>query len=250
MEAGKFEIFLKNSISLVEFKVKNLKKDLDLNQANDKIKFLNQVSQILSKTKNEFEKEVYIEKISENYGISKEAIYGELNKIEYANSRSEKILESKVTIKQFEAGNRKNEESVIEARENLLIFLLLNYGLDVYQKIKDNIFPEDLKEEKNKKIIKILYEELEKGDISNVIGLFENDEELLSHVTYILSKEMEMTDIDKAVQDLIRKFAKDKLTEEKNEILRKLSEGRLNEDETKDQENRLKEIIVQLVKLK
>lgn len=72
--SGKFELFLKNAISLVEFKVKNLKKDLDLEQANDKIKFLNEVSKILLKTQNKFEKEVYIEKISESYGISKEAI--------------------------------------------------------------------------------------------------------------------------------------------------------------------------------
>ena len=42
----KFGVYLKNAISLVEFKVKNLKQNLDLNQANDKIKFLNEVSNI------------------------------------------------------------------------------------------------------------------------------------------------------------------------------------------------------------
>ncbi len=91
--SGKFELYLKNAISLVEFKVKNLKQNLDLSQANDKIKFLNEACKILLKTQNKFEKEVYIEKISDTYKISKEAIYGEINKLEYANSKGEKVLD-------------------------------------------------------------------------------------------------------------------------------------------------------------
>lgn len=91
--SGRFELYVKNAISLVEFKVKSLKQDLDLSQANDKIKFLNETCKLLLKIQNKFEKEVYIDKISETYGISREAIYGELGKLEYANSKGEKILE-------------------------------------------------------------------------------------------------------------------------------------------------------------
>ena len=100
--SGKFELYLKNAISLVEFKVKNLKETLDLNQANDKIKFLNETSKILVRTKSDFEKEVYIDKISETYGISKEAIYGEINKLEYANLKGEKVLNRSNAVKQIE----------------------------------------------------------------------------------------------------------------------------------------------------
>ena len=45
--SGKFNLYVQNAISLVEFKVKNLQKTLDINQVNDKIKFLNEVSNIL-----------------------------------------------------------------------------------------------------------------------------------------------------------------------------------------------------------
>jgi len=250
MEHGKFELYLKNAISLVEFKVKSVKQYLDLNQANDKIKFLNEVSKILSKTKNKFEKEVYIEKISENYGISKEAIYAEINKLEYANNKGEKVLERKVSVQKTASGTKREDTSTSVSKENLLILLLLNEGTNVYEKIKDKIFVEDFKNEQNKKIVKILYEEFKKGDISNVIGLFENDEELLSHVTYILSKELDITEIDKALEDLIAKFVKEKLQEEKGEILKKLLEGKLEAEETKNIENRLKEISKELVNLK
>lgn len=91
--SGRFELYVKNAISLVEFKVKSLKQNLDLSQANDKIKFLNETCKLLLKIQNKFEKEVYIDKISETYEISKEAIYGELNKLEYANSKGEKVLD-------------------------------------------------------------------------------------------------------------------------------------------------------------
>ena len=108
--------------------------------------------------------------------------------------------------------------------------------------IKDKISPDDFKNELNKKIVKILYEELEKGDISNVIGLFEKEEELLSHVTYILSKETEMKNTDKAIEDLVNSFIKERLQEEKSTILKKLISKDIDKEESKQLETRLKEI--------
>ena len=249
---GKFELYLKNAISLVEFKVKNLKQNLDLEQTNDKIKFLNETCKILSKIQSKFEKEVYTQKISETYNISKEAIYAELNKLEYANSKGEKILDRQTNTKRLQSivSSKKEDMSISSARENLMILLLVNEGQTVYKKIKDDIFPEDFKSKNNIEIVKILYEELEKGDISNVIGLFEGKEELLSHITYILSKEPEINDIDKAVEDLKNKFIKEKLQEEKANILKNLISKDISKEEAKVQEDRLKEISKKLVNIK
>ena len=130
------------------------------------------------------------------------------------------------------------------------ILLLINEGQTVYQKIKEKISPEDFKDERNKKIVSVLYEELEKGDISNVIGLFEKDEQIVSHITYILSKELDISDVDKAIDDLVNKFLKEKLLEEKSIILKKLVSGNLNSEETLNIENRLKEISKRLVSIK
>ena len=246
--SGTFEMYLKNAISLLEFKVKNLKQGLDLEQANDKIKFLNEVSKILSKTNSKFEKEVYIDKISETYDISKEAIYAELNKIEAMNSKSEKILERPSFVTKVQT--RKEDTSQNVEKENLIILLLINSGQEVYNRIKDVISFEDFKNEQNKKIVKVLYEELEKGDISNVIGIFAEDEELTSHITYILSKELDITDVDKAVKDLVNKFLIDKLQKEKVNILKRLTSGNLGKEEMTDTQNRLKEISKELVSLK
>ncbi len=248
--SGRFELYLKSAISLVEFKVKNLRQNLDLEQANDKIKFLNESAKILLETKSNFEKEVYIDKISETYGISKEAIYAELNKLEYANSKGEKVLERRVSIQKVQVGNHKEDTSMSIEKENLIILLLMNEGQEVLEKINGYISPEDFKNEQNRKIAKVLYEELQKGDISNVIGLFEDDEVLLSHITYILSKELDISDTEKAIKDLTAKFVKERLQEEKTEILKKLVSVNLEPEERKNMENRLKEISKELVKLK
>ncbi len=248
--SGKFELYVQNAISFVEFKVKNLQKDLDLNQVNDKIKFLNEVSKILCKVDNDIEKEVYIDKISKKYNVTKEAIYAQLNKLAYANSVNAKILEKPLPSKPIEGGMKENHSNKSDAKENLIILLLINEGQSVYQKIKNDISPDDFKDEKNKKIMKVLYEELEKGDISNVIGLFENDEELTSHITYIMSKELDITDVDKAVEDLLNKFLKEKLLLEKNLILKKLVSGGISKEETIAIEKRLSELSKKLVSIR
>lgn len=248
---GRFELYLKNAISLAEFKVKNIKQDLDLSQANDKIKFLNETCKILLKIQNKFEKEVYIEKISETHGISKEAIYGELNKLEYATSKGDKILtRNHETVNRTNTRKEKEDTSISTSRENLMILLLINEGQNVYQKIKDEISPKDFKNEANRDIAQILYNQLEKGELSNVIGLFERQESLLSHITYILSKEIELSDVDKAIEDIKDKFIKEKFQEEKAEILKKLVSNDLDKEEAKALEVRLKEISKKLVNLK
>ena len=92
----KFQKYVDKAISLVEFKVKMLKKELNLEVVNDKIKFLNEVAKILSKVENNMEREVYIDKISSEYMVSKEAIYSEINKLLYANNKAEKKLEKPI----------------------------------------------------------------------------------------------------------------------------------------------------------
>ena len=79
----RFQNAVDKAFSVVEFKVKILKKELNLENTNDKIKFLNEIAKLISKVDNTIEREVYIEKIAKEYDISKEAIYAEVNKLTY-----------------------------------------------------------------------------------------------------------------------------------------------------------------------
>ena len=100
---ARFQNLVEKALSVVEFKVKILKRNLNLENTNDKIKFLNEIAKLISKVENTMEREVYIEKISQQYDISKEAIYAEVNKLTYQENRqnTEKILDkAKPLIKQ------------------------------------------------------------------------------------------------------------------------------------------------------
>ena len=86
----RFQKLLDNAISLIEFKIQVLQKDLNLENASDKIKFLNEIAKILSKIDNTMEREIYIEKIAKGYNISKEAIYAEVTKLKYKDNQGSK----------------------------------------------------------------------------------------------------------------------------------------------------------------
>ena len=49
---ARFQALIDKAISVIEFKVKVLKKDLNLDNTNDKIKFLNEIAKLISKVDN------------------------------------------------------------------------------------------------------------------------------------------------------------------------------------------------------
>ena len=249
---GRFERCVDNAISLVEFKVKMLKRTLNINTASDKIKFLNEVSKILSKVDNHIEKEVYIERISKEYGVSKEAIYAQTNKLQYADAKDSKVLERKIpVIRHKQEKTETNISDAIIRRENMIISLLLNEEVHAYQSLKNVITVNDFKYEINKKIAKILYDEFEKGD-SNINNLLNSiqDQEILNQITKIMSDDYNITDINKAIIDILNIYEKEKIINKKNEILSKLENEKLTKEEIVSLENQLSEVIIKLAKMK
>lgn len=248
--SGRLQKRIDEAISLVEFKVKLLKNTMKVETASDKIKFLNEIIKVLSKVENDVEKEVYIDKISKEYGISKEAIYAQSNKMAYANNQSSKNLQKAVPVKRTEI--KKEKDKVTEAlikRENMLLSLFINDSKETYEMVKEIITPEDFKYEKNKKIAKVLYEELEKGNSNiKVLNLFEQ-EDLVNHLTYIMAYDFEITDNKKAIEDMLSIYEKEKITEEKNNILRQLEESK-DKEQIRELETKLSELIIKLAKMK
>ena len=231
----RFKALIEKAISVVEFKVKVLKKDLDLENVNDKIKFLNEIAKLMSKIDNTIEREVYIEKIAKEYDISKEAIYAEVNKLTYKNEKSQTSLEkNKPVIKhQKIEKNEINEE--IRRRENTTISILLTGEISIYQIIKQNIKIEDFKDDTNKKIAQVIYEEFDKGN-NNINAIIDNlGEEEQNHITEIMAEDYGLNDnIEKAIDDVIKGNERDKLYE-KREELSKL----MNSDISKEQKDKI-----------
>ncbi len=248
----RFQKCVDNAISLVEFKVKVLLKELNIENTNDKIKFLNEIAKILAKVTNQMEREIYVDKIAKEYKISKEAIYAEVNKLMYKDNQGSKKLEKRVVTM---VPKEEKENSVSEAvlkRENLVIYLLINEDSKCYEKIKNLITLDYIQDDTNKQILKKMYEEFEKGN-SNTSQLLDwfQDEKVISHITEIMAGDFEITDVNKAIDDLISIYEKEKLISRRNEILKKLeSVSEAGSEEVKELEKELNDIILKLAKIK
>ena len=155
---ARFQNLIEKAQSVIEFKVKILKEKLNIENTNDKIKFLNEIAKLISKVDNTMEKEIYIEKISKEYEISKEAIYAEVNKLQYNGLKSEKVLAKTKPVIRQQVVEKEQISEAIRKRENTVLALLLMGDMGVFQIIKQNITPDDFKDTLNKQIAKKLYE--------------------------------------------------------------------------------------------
>ena len=249
---ARFKNVIDKAISIIEFKVKLLKKNLDLNNTNDKIKFLNEIAKLISKIDNNIEREVYIEKISKEYEISKEAIYAEVNKLTYEGKQAEKVLDRGRPVIRHVNVDKIEVSETVKRRENTVLAILLNGDLNIYKIIRENITVEDFKDETNKNIAQKLYEELEKGN-SNINGILDElGEQEQNHITEILADDYEINDVEKAIDDVITSYEKDRLTNRKFEILGTLENRNLNlsQEEKSRLGKELSDIIVKLAKMK
>ncbi len=245
---ARFNNLVEKALSVIEFKVKVLKQNLNLEVVNDKIKFLNEIAKLIAKIDNTIEREVYIEKIAKEYDISKEAIYAEVNKLTYVGTKSEKILEKTKPI----ITHKKKQEEIpqpIIKRENTVIAILLTGDNNIFQIIKQNIQVQDFKDTINQEIAKKLYEEFEKGNsnINSVIDALGEEEQ--SHITEIMADDYEIEDLEKAIDDIMKGYERDKLNSRKYEIV-ELLEGNLETNQKKELEKELNEIFIRLAKIK
>ena len=249
----RFLKYVDASISLVEFKVKILKKELNIENTSDKIKFLNEIAKILTKVNNDMEQEIYIDKISKDYNISKEAIYSEVKKMLYQNTSSNsKLLTKTNSIRnniQKKVDTKVSEG--IRKRENTIISLLLTADLNVYPKIKNEITPENFKVEENKIILKRLYEEYSKGatNIYDAISLF-SDENIINHLSEIMSEDYEISDVNKCIEDIINSYKKETIIEYRDSILKELDNQTITDEERQNLEKELNNVIIKLAQMK
>lgn len=247
---ARFQNLVEKAISVVEFKVKNLKNSLNLESTNDKIKFLNEIAKIISKIDNNIEKEIYIEKIAKDYEVSKEAIYAEVNKLSYKEKKDEKILNKAKPV--LHHTEKKNEIVVSEAtkkRENTILAILLSGDKGIYNIISNNIKVSDFKYDINTRIAKRLYEEFESGNsnINSIIDKLSEDEQ--NHITSIMAEDYGLENLEKAIDDIIQAYEKEKLNERKLEIL-ELLEKENGIENKKELEKELSDIIIRLAKIR
>ena len=217
-----------------------LKKGQILYIDNDKYSVVNMVEYI------ERGEETWIWK---EYEISKEAIYGEVNKLAYNKTSDRKVLE-KAPIKNFikKENSEKIDEAIIK-REKMVIYILLNYPEESYSALKDIITADDMKSKMNKEILTKIYEQYSKKNMGNILDLF-TEEDSINYLSGIMADDFGVTDVAKCIEDLISTYNREKLTNRRNDILKQLESANLSAEDSRMLERELNEIILKLAKVK
>ena len=246
--SGRFNLLVDNAISLVEFKIKMLKTKYNLDNAKDKIGFLKEITKLLSKVDNKIEREIYIDKISKQYNISKEAIYSEVNKRTYNEDADEKTLTRKISPKKAETVE---VSPAVIKRENMIIYLLIDHFQEAFTPIATNINIEDFKYEPNKVLYKTILESSAE-DSEKIVQTISNieDQDIQSHVSEILVTDYDIGSVDKCIEDVISVYEKERLINKKMEILSRLESKAISEEERTKLESELSQVIIELANKK
>ena len=240
--AARYKKLIDNAISLVEFKIKMLKNKYDLNIPADKVKFLHDITKVLASVESKIEREIYVDKTSITYNISKDAIYAEINKILYKNKPGKDILEKK-SLKPIP--ENKGIDEIVLKKEKMVLYLLINYANEVIEPIKNAIKPSDFKDEENRKLFEVIINsnEVNKDKILSIISNIE-DTNIQSKVSSIMLADYEIVSSQKATEDIIASYERDRLEIRKQEIVKILENPKdITPDEEKKYYAELKEII-------
>ncbi len=243
--SAKFNLLVDSAISLVDFKIKMIKTKFNLENSKDKIRFLKEITKVLAEVENEIEREIYIENISKQYNISKEAIYAEVNKkVIKVRDGNENSGVKRIT-------NKKDENNTTSIKkENMIIYLLINYFQESFEPIVTNIKLEDFRLDANRTIYqKILESPAEESEkILQMISNIE-DQEIQSHVSEILVTDYEITSVSKCIEELISYYEREHLIEKRNVILKEI-EKETDKKRYEELAGELNEIIAMLAKIK
>ena len=240
----RFKNCIDNSISLVEFKVAMLEKNLDQNNIDSKIWFLTKTAEVLASIDNDIEREIYINKISEKYNIGTGPIIKEIEK--------NKHQKQEVVALDMQALTRKIHltTSLRKKQEQYIIALLLSHDKKIQEKIFSELDAQDIEDQDVRDLYKFILDLKKDYDINKIDILSKlKDERLIKELTEIIYINTQNADNEKLLNDVLISKHKEKLFLRRDEILKRLNDN-ISKDEKDILKLELNQIIIEISKLK
>ncbi|MCX8130219.1 MAG: DNA primase [Clostridia bacterium] len=218
-----FKKLIDKALSLVEYKIRILKNQINTESIEGTITFLNKVAELLSKVDNLVEREMYLKKISKDYNVSEESLRAEIYKrVKPKTSfRQTAAIQSNFKVNK-DKGSEIGVDNKIDKDEKMILALLC-IDNSIYSLVKDSISINDFSQGNNKSLAEIVFERL--GNNKTIVAA-----ELLNAQVNIDSNEYakvinEVNSIDdtrKAIAEKIRSFKLLKIEKRQKEILEAL----------------------------
>ncbi|KGG80168.1 DNA primase [Caloranaerobacter azorensis H53214] len=249
-----FENLFTTALDYIDFKILYYRNKFDINTVQGKVDFIKNISQDIKNISSPVERDVYINRVSDEVNISVDAIKREIFGI--------KGIKTRLKDKYINANYRDTNKSKIVPVENVLepghltaeksLLNLLISDEYIYEKIKEDFSPDDFLDPMNRKIAELVYDNYRKGKKitkQEIIDNFSNSE--LDKLNEILAIKINFDDSEKekAVDDYLKKINYYKLKIKRKQIREKIklieSKKVINEGE----EEELKELCLELMEV-
>lgn len=242
-----FEKKIKSAISYIEFKIKKLKENFNLEDSEGLSNFTIESAKILSSIKNPIERDIFVKDFSTKYNISYTAIE---NYINYLNrNKLKEAKREKVKVKKNINVVKSNKT---RAQEELLAYSLLDN--DIYKYIKNKIevfyFTNAMTRAVFEEIPRLFEEEME---IRDFLSILESNKLVTKEfVENIMSLISDIHVDDKIVDELIKTIERNYIQDRKHKILGNIEklQGEENKNLLLESLKELQEINLKLNELK
>lgn len=200
-----FKKALDEAVPSTEFKLSLIRINHDINDTDGKIRFVTEAAGILSGVREPIEVDAYINKISQETGIGKEAIYAEYRK--NAVSAADKKDNKRIITNYKRASGGGEITAQIHAERRLLN--LVYSEKKIYKAVKGVIKPDDFSGETFIRVAKLIYDCWENGkepDAAEILNNFSETDCEMSVASSVFYELSEYSNKRAAAEDSVRKI--------------------------------------------
>ena len=253
----KFEELFKDSLNYIDFKIHYVKSKHNLNKPDGKIQFAKEMGKFLKEIDSPIERDVFLDKISMETGISKEAILKESSG-KYTNKMTY------VGDKYIKSNYRNNKDKIIPVRNVLepahvkaekCIISLISKNIKVFEIIKDKLSPEDFMNYECIELAKYIYSYYAKNQTINLEELFGtfhkrediDDKKILEIINQNINISEENMDI--VIVDLIETITYSKLKLRRIAVEDEINALDAKKDKNERDVERFKQLCIELIEI-
>lgn len=243
-----FKKLIDNSMSLIDYKIYNLKQNTNIKEIEGRIKFVKQLARIMNTIDSPAEVDAYIKKYSKEMQISEAAIYDELNRIKNRHSNGN----NRHNIVDRTSGiNSLSPKKIISGEiiaENKLLNMCIqdrNRAENIFSQINPDYFTDPL----NQRIAEVINLKIKEGKLISAgeIIIHLDNEEYVNKAAGIFNSELTNHDLE-LMDSYIDKLCQAHIRKRIEELTKKMNE--YYEIGDKDKSNEIFKEIMELQKKK
>lgn len=164
--AGAMEKLAENAMGAVTFQILIIKQKYDINDVEQKIRFIEEVATLISELQNAVEQEIYTKQISTEYKIDIDALKTEIRKkIGEAQNRNISFSKKRFSSQSSKSSKIHIQDGYFKTQAELLQLMCLYPN--ILKKVKPYLAPEEFVDPFFQKLVSLIYEKQVDGVIQN-----------------------------------------------------------------------------------